>query len=85
MPSRWVPLAAEVEWFEGHRGRERPEALRSGAGRLVLTVEASWAVGPDVAGQAERRVFLVRAADGRRLRIRLNGQGHVAVEAEVPE
>jgi hypothetical protein len=85
MPSRWVPLAAEVEWYEGHRGRERPAAVRVEAGRLDLTVEASWAVGPDVAGQAQRRIFLARAGDGRRLRIQLNGEGHVAVEAEVPE
>jgi hypothetical protein len=85
VPSLWVPLDADVEWYEGHRGRERPQALRSGAVRVELTVEASWAVGPDVAGRAERRVFLARAADGRRLRILLDGQGHVAIEAEVPE
>jgi hypothetical protein len=84
MPSLWVPVDAEVEWYEGHRGRERPAALRSRTGTVELTLEASWAVGAVAVGRAERRVFLVRAADGRRLRILLDGQGHVAVEAEVP-
>jgi hypothetical protein len=85
MPSRWVPLAAEVEWYEGHRGRERPAAVRVEAGRLELTVEASWTVGPAVAGRPARRTFRARAADGRRLRIRLEEHGHATVEEEIPE
>jgi hypothetical protein len=77
----WIPLTARVEWHEGRRGRERPEAVVLGGDRLTVTVEESLLVGPAVAGLPTRRVFVVRAGDGRRLRITALSGGCVVVEA----
>jgi hypothetical protein len=77
---QWEVVAAVVEWHAGHRGRERPEAVVLGNRRLTLTVEESRLVGPAVAGLPTHRVFLVSAADGRRLRITAFSGGRVVVE-----
>jgi hypothetical protein len=84
MGSRWVALVAEVEWHAGHRGFERPVALRVGAAKLGLTVESVSSVGPAVAGSPTRRVFVVRDSGGRRLRIQVGTDARTSVEVEVP-
>lgn len=84
MGSRWVPLVAEVEWHAGHRGFERPVALRVGAAKLELTVESVSSVGPAVAGSPARRVFIVRDSGGRRLRIQVDTDGRTSVEVKFP-
>ena len=80
--ARWIPLAAEVEWHAGHRGFERPIALRVGPLTFALTVESVASAGPPVAGSAAVRTFIVRDDRSRRLRIRVDGEGRVRVEAE---
>jgi hypothetical protein len=84
MGSRWVALVVEVEWHAGHRGFERPTAVREGQARLELTVESVSSVGPAVAGSRARWVFLARDSGGRRLRIQVDTQGRTKVEVEVP-
>jgi hypothetical protein len=84
MDSRWVALVAEVEWHAGHRGFERPAAVRQGRGKLQVTVEAVSSVGPIVAGSPARRVFIVRDSGGRRLRIQVDTDGRTSVEVELP-
>jgi hypothetical protein len=73
--ARWSPLVAEVEWHAGHRGFERPVAVRVGGRRLGVTVESSRTAGPGVAGLPARRVFFVRDRSGRRLRIEADASG----------
>ena len=80
--TRWIPLVAEVEWHAGHRGFERPVAVRVGAVRLELTVESSSSVCRTVAGLPARRVFIAKDGSGRRLRIGVDGEGLTSVEAE---
>jgi hypothetical protein len=79
--TRWIPLAAEVEWHAGHRSFERPTALRVGAVTFALTVESVASAGPPVAGRPALRIFIVTDASGRRLRIRVDAEGHTRVEA----
>jgi len=81
MGTRWIPLAAEVEWHAGHRGFERPVAVREGQARLEVTVESVSSVGPAQAGSRAWRVFIARDGSGRRLRIRVDAEGHTLVEA----
>ncbi len=80
----WIPLAAEVEWYEGHRSRERPRTLVEGDARLELTVESASTRGPETAGRPVRRVFLARDPTGRRLRIGVEEDGRYTVEEQVP-
>jgi hypothetical protein len=82
MGTRWVPLVATVEWHAGHRGFERPATVLDAGARLELTVESVSSVGPAVAGFPARRVFITRDSSGRRLRIRIDGEGRTSVEAE---
>jgi hypothetical protein len=82
MGSRWVALVAEVEWHAGHRGFERPVAVREGQAKLEVTVESVSSVGPAVAGSPARRVFIARDSGGRRLRIQVDTQGRTSVEVE---
>jgi hypothetical protein len=71
-----------VEWHAGHRGIERPVAVRVGGRRLELTVESSRTVGPSVAGLPVRRVFFARDSWGRRLRIEAEAGGRSRVEVD---
>jgi hypothetical protein len=84
MGSHWVALVAEVEWHAGHRGFERPAAVREGQGKLEVTVESVSSVGPAVAGSPARRVLIVRDSGGRRLRIQVDTDGRTSVEVEFP-
>ena len=84
MTGRWLPVAAEVEWFAGHRGLERPKAVVLGDERLEVVVESASVVGPAVAGSPNSRVFVVRGAHGRRLRITVVAGRRAAVETESP-
>ncbi len=79
--TRWLPLPAEVEWYAGHRGDERPRAVVVGGERIAVTVESASAVGPRLAGLPGRRVFVVRGTS-RRLRISLTEDGRATVEEE---
>lgn len=84
MDSRWVALVAAVEWHAGHRGFERPAAVREGQRKLDVTVESVSSVGPVVAGSPSRRVFIATDSGGRRLRIRVDTDGRTSVEVELP-
>lgn len=84
MGSHWLALVAEVEWHAGHRGFERPVAVREGQVRLEVTVESTSSVGPADAGSPARRVFIARDSGGRRLRIQVDTLGRTSVEVEVP-
>lgn len=84
MDSRWVALIAEVEWHAGHRGFERPAAVREGQRKLEVTVESVSSVGPVVAGSPASRVFIVKDSGGRRLRIQMDTEGRTSVEVELP-
>jgi hypothetical protein len=84
MDSHWVALVAEVEWHAGHRGFERPTAVREGQGKLEVTVESVSSVGSVVAGSPSRRVFILRDSGGRRLRIQMDTDGRTSVEVELP-
>jgi len=79
--TRWSSLLAEVEWYSGHRGRERPRAVVVGGERFPVTLESASAVGPTVAGLPARRVFVVRGGS-RLLRICLGEDGRATVEEE---
>jgi hypothetical protein len=79
--TRWLSLPAEVEWYSGHRGRERPRAVVAGGERIPVAVESAAAVGPTLAGLPARRVFVVRGGR-RRLRISVTGDGRATVEEE---
>ncbi len=85
VPVTWIPLAAAVEWYEGHRGRERPTALLAGGARLELSIECGTTQGPEVAGRRLQRVFIARDPRGRRLRITAAEDGRCTVEAELRE
>lgn len=78
----WTPIAAGVEWHAGHRGFERPAAVHEGRVRVEVTVEATSSVGPPLAGSPAWRIFIARDGTGRRLRIRVDGEGRTQVEAE---
>jgi hypothetical protein len=78
----WVSLLATVEWYAGHRGLERPVAVTEGGARLEVTVESVSSVGPAAAGSPAWRVFIAKDGNGRRLRIRVDTEGHTHVEAE---
>ena len=78
----WVPIVAEVEWHAGHRGFERPAAVRVGGARLELTVESSSSVG-GAAGLHWRRVFTACDSTGRHLRISVGEEGHTVVEEQL--
>ena len=82
MRSRWAAISADVEWHAGHRGFERPVAMRVSGTRVELTVESSSCVGHPVAGRPAQRVFIVRDSDGRRLRIQVSADGRTKVEVE---
>jgi hypothetical protein len=84
METVWLPLIAEVEWSAGGRGLERPLAVRCGGERLELEVEKQWADGPADAGAPVWRLFLVRDARGRRLRIRAGADGRTRVDVAGP-
>jgi hypothetical protein len=64
-----MPLLGTVVWHEGHRGHERPVAVIVGGERSDVELEEAWTEGPARAGAAPVRVFVVRGAHGRRLRI----------------
>jgi len=82
--TRWIPLAAEVMWHAGHRSFEHPTALRVGAMTFALTVESVASAGPPVAGRPAVRIFIVTDDTGRRLRIRVDGEGRTSVEKQDP-
>jgi hypothetical protein len=73
-----------VAWHAGHRSFERPRALRVGEATFALTVKSVASAGPPVAGRPEVRIFIATDESGRRLRIRVDGEGQVKVEAEKP-
>ena len=80
--TRWAPLAVEVEWYAGHRGFERPVAVTEGRARVEVRVESVSSVGSAAAGSLAWRVFIARDSSGRRLRIRVDAEGHTRVEAK---
>ncbi len=84
MKTVWLPLIAEIEWSEGGRGQERPQAVRCGGTRSGLRVERAWTAGPAEAGSPVWRMFLARDEQGRRLRIRVGGEGATRVEIAGP-
>ncbi len=85
VPVTWIPLTAAVEWYGGHRGRERPTALLAGGARLELSIESATTRGPEVAGRPVQRVFIAKDPSGRRLRITAAEDGRCTVETELRE
>lgn len=74
-----LAVVAGVEWHAGSRGMEHPIAITLGRLRLPVEVERAWTEGPETAGRAEFRVYIVRDAEGRSFRIRA-GERAVLVE-----
>lgn len=59
----WISVVAQVSFYAGGRGRERPRWLVFGARRWPLEILGQVEVGAPHAGKPTQRVWLVRAQD----------------------
>jgi hypothetical protein len=65
-----MPDRVEVRCYAGGRGEESPRAVVLGGREVLVWVERGWVEQPAaLSGTERRRVFQVRLADGRRVRL----------------